>query len=428
MFSQLMSTRQFLFSKSAPHTDDNLDRLVSLPGSDPLAQAFPDVRVGEAFIAEGDRLLTDWDSFGVLVMRIELNGEEDQLEQHRLALARVLDSLCSVGAATWGLLDPLHLACFLPGTGRADYLEDARMIQMSLASDGGRRVTFGVASFPTIDYSREEILDNAFKALDHAELLGPGSRVAFDAVSLNISGDKLYEAGNVEGALAEYQKGLLLDPDNLNLHNSLGVCYGVQGDLDRALEEFSTAMRLDADEVMAVYNTGLTHSLRKETDKGLAHLKKAVQIDDGVFEVCLELGRVYLEAGDGEVGQRYLQKARELRPESPTALFYLGECHSAAGRQKEAVAAYQAAIKFDPNSAAALSALGWLYECRGENREIGLMFCEQSVQIAPDNPLYQYRLGRLYLNHGRRADAEAALKTAADLGYDVGGSLEAASG
>jgi tetratricopeptide (TPR) repeat protein len=397
--------------------------LTALPGSDPLIQAFPDVTVGEAFIATALERSNGWEEFSALAIRIEFEADAapaaGRLEHRRLSLGRVLAALCKPGKGTWGVLDPLHLACFLAGDNASGSLESAREIQQSLEANGGGRVTLGVARYPMIDFQRDQILDNAFKALDHAEFIGPGSRVAFDAVSLNISGDKRYDAGDIAGAVEEYRRGLLLDPDNVNIHNSLGVCYGVQGDLAKALEEFSAAMRLDGQEVMAVYNTGLTYTLRKEIDQGLLHLKKAAELDDSVFEVCLQLGRVCLDAGDTDGGRHYLEKARSMRPESSAVLFYLGECHNAADRQKEAVAAYQAAIKNDPGNAAALSALGRLYDRRGENREIALMFCEQSVKIAPDNPLFYFRLGRLYLKHGRLEEARAALKTAAELGHDV---------
>jgi hypothetical protein len=68
------------------------------------------------------------------------------------------------------------------------------------------QLTIGVAAYPTINYTRHQIVNNAEKALEHASFFGPGTITPFDAVSLNISGDRHYQAGNLEGAIREYQK------------------------------------------------------------------------------------------------------------------------------------------------------------------------------------------------------------------------------
>jgi hypothetical protein len=47
----------------------------------------------------------------------------------------------------------------------------------------------------------QQIVTNAEKALDHAGFFGPGTITGFDAVSLNISGDRRYQAGDIAGAI-----------------------------------------------------------------------------------------------------------------------------------------------------------------------------------------------------------------------------------
>ena len=58
----------------------------------------------------------------------------------------------------------------------------------------------------------------------------------FDDTSLNISGDRLFDQGKIVAALSEYRKGLRLNPENNNLRNSLGVCFGEQGNLESAIQ------------------------------------------------------------------------------------------------------------------------------------------------------------------------------------------------
>jgi len=75
-------------------------------------------------------------------------------------------------------------------------------------------------------------------------------------------------------------------------------------------------------------------------------------------------------------------------------------------------------IEQNSNNAAALSALGCLFASLGENLEIATIFCQQSVDIAPDNGLFRHRLGRLYLKENQFDDALRQFKEADRLGYD----------
>ncbi len=169
-------------------------------------------------------------------------------------------------------------------------------------------VSIGVASYPTGDFNKEDVFGNAGKALTHASFFGTNSAVLFDAISLNISGDELYQKGDVSGAVKELESALKLDPENVNVLNSLGVCYGVEGALGKALEVFSDASRLDSREVMALYNAGYVHSLLNQTEDALRCYQKAEATGEDIFEVIFQLGKLYLGQGDLDAAKNYLEK------------------------------------------------------------------------------------------------------------------------
>ena len=89
------------------------------------------------------------------------------------------------------------------------------------------------------------------------------------------------------------------------------------------------------------------------------------------------------------------------------------------GQKNKAITSYKLAVRRNPNDAGALSALGLLYDEKGENPEIPLIFCEKSVELAPENGLYTYRLGCILENHGERQKALDTFERALDLGYDA---------
>ena len=129
-------------------------------------------------------------------------------------------------------------------------------------------------------------------------------------------------------------------------------------------------------------------------------------------------GKLYLEKGQFKKGRNFLEKAIRLRPESGPAFRYLGECYAALKMTDEALAAYKKAIKQNPGDADSLSGLGYLLDVQGENIEIATIFCQQSVEISPDNGLFRHRLGQLYLKQNQLEDALKEFKRADDLGCD----------
>ena len=243
--------------------------------------------------------------------------------------------------------------------------------------------------------------------------------MCFDAVSLNISGDQFYQEGDIEGAIGEFNKALELDPENVNVHNSLGVCFGVLEDYAKAAASFAEAARLDPSEPMAVYNQGLIHLM---TDggrkKALDCFLKADALGEEIFEIAFQIGKLYLEMEKPEEGKAYMEKAAAIRPFSSIAHRYLGNCCEAMGMAEAAVSAYKKAVKQNPNDAEALSALGVLLDRAGENSEVVETFYRHSVEIAPENGLFRYRLGTLYLKNDLLDQALAEFRKARELGYD----------
>ncbi|MBU1345040.1 MAG: tetratricopeptide repeat protein, partial [Proteobacteria bacterium] len=130
-------------------------------------------------------------------------------------------------------------------------------------------ILMGVAKFPFHDFSKVQTLANALKAIDHAAFFGPDTLIHFDGISLNISGDRLYQLNKCDLAIKEYQKGLEIKPDDINLINSLGVCFGIMGKLNKAKTQFEKAMKINPNEVMVIYNIGLLNRIDDKIDKAI---------------------------------------------------------------------------------------------------------------------------------------------------------------
>ena len=424
LFSSRSSSQEFLLYKTdARPVDDQKDTAVSVePGE--LAQEFPELLAGQAFVDNALARLEETSKFVAMVVRIDDLSAQDSDEKNptttdtRLEVAKTIDAICKGQNGIWGQLDSNTFGCFFSDSDETSASATAESIKSNPASQRKSTVSIGIAVYPTADFDKNQILDNARKALDHAAFFGPDSLVLFDAVSLNISGDNLYQKGNIDSAVKEFKTALVLDPSNVNVHNSLGVCYGVMENFDEAKAEFAETIRLDPQETMAVYNLGLVHLLTDQKEKALKHFLDADRDGENIFEVAFQTGKLYLEMGQPEKAKVLLEKAVDLKPESGLAFRYLGDCCTAMNLTADAVAAYKNAIRLNPNDAESLSALGYLFDLQGENPDITTIFCQQSVEIAPENGLFRHRLGSLYLKRNQLEEALEHFQKANELGHD----------
>jgi tetratricopeptide (TPR) repeat protein len=273
-----------------------------------------------------------------------------------------------------------------------------------------------LADYPCTPFHKGEILDNTIKTLDHLAFLGPGSLVVFDSVSLNISGDKLYNHGDVNGAIREYEKALVLDPDNINVLNSLGVCRANLGQLEQAIESFLRVLTLTPDDFIASFNLGFAYVRLGMVEKAIAIWEELAQKDEVNFDLAYHLGRLYREQGDFSQAFTWFKKAEEAPDKKGFIYRVLGENEESQGKKKEAMAYFKKALKVFPQDAFSLSCLGSLYLQQGESIKVALSLCQQATRIEPAKGPYWMNLGKALLMNGFPKRAVNALHQALSLG------------
>jgi tetratricopeptide (TPR) repeat protein len=430
LYSIRESTRHFLYSKA--ETGERPKKQFHLPARIQAAvqSVYPGLLAGHSFLEHATHQLSSAGTRVCAVIQIDADDGSDSGREKtgpRAAFqkaAELIEESCTQHKGIWGLVDPGLYGVFWKEKTAPACLKLIQKFQENLKKQTGTTASAGIADFPPFNDNPAEMLTRAFKALDHASFFGPGSAVIFDAVSLNISGDKLFDKGDIQGSIEEYKQALEMDPLNVNVHNSLGVCYGLGGDYEKAKSEFNTTIELEATEVMAWYNLGFTCMLEGNREKALNLLLKASTINPDVFELAFQTGRLLIELAQPEEGKEFLERASRLEPRAAVVYRYLGECYASVGRIDDALTAYKKAIKRNPSDAASLSALGCLFDEQGENPEISMMFCRESVNLSPENGLFRYRLGQLYFKQNRLDDALKEFKKANLLGHDASEYIE----
>ena len=384
---------------------------------DPLL-AIPD---HQGLMARLARTMDDVEKFALILIRV------DGYDRYRTTMGHLesdaqfknLYDLISGNlpeGALMGRFSAESLCVYAPGLGEESAGKLARTWRDQVARRMRQTSTFGVAVYPCGPFSRMEIMGNAQKALEHATFMGPSSVAVFDSVSLNISGDKRFEAGDRAGAVEEYLKALELNPEDLNVLNSLGVCYGYQDRPDLARETFSRVLETDPDNLMALFNTGYIMAMGGELKGALECFRQAAATDGSNFDVLFQLGKTALELDLVAEALTAFQKAAALKDRQTTVFRYLGQTLLKAEKVEQAVDAFKAAVRYDPEDAPSMSQLGMLFIETGTDLDVALSLIRQSVELDQNNSLFRQRLAKALTVSGDLPGAEAEYLRAIDMG------------
>ncbi|MBF0233286.1 MAG: tetratricopeptide repeat protein, partial [Desulfamplus sp.] len=250
----------------------------------------------------------------------------------------------------------------------------------------------GAAIFPFMDFSPEMALSNAVKALDHSAFFAPGTTTFFDDVTQNICGDRLYQLGKVELAAIEYEKGLEIRSDNLNMLNSLGVCYSIMNRLDLARRQFEKAIVFQRDTQLRQDNLKQGNILNKsdqpekygefkqagqsekygefkQTDKPekdgknkqVDHPEFYENVDDNEFMLLYNAALISNLMNDVENGISYIRKATSINKDFFESELTAGILLLKANITDEALLHIENAVNLNSDSGIAHRILGELY-------------------------------------------------------------------
>ena len=319
----------------------------------------------------------------------------------------VEETLPKRGFSTW--LNDATLVAVLPDTDEKEATELLGELLLNVGDSIGEALNVGVSYYPGGDFSKDQAIENSLKALVHASLVSHHGFVVVDSVTFNVSGDNFFNQGKLELAKNEYEKGIRLDPRNLNLLNSLGVCYGELGMLDRAEEVFEQVLELQPDNFMANFNLGCIQIRQKRLDEAEDMLLKAVQANPASAEAHFSLGKIKFEKKDYVNAAFHLEKAVNGRKSWKAASRLLAESYSMLGNRKKAMEHYKQVLRLDPEDPLSLHALGCLYGEKERNLEVAISLCEKAVGFDEKNKKYRLDLARLLFQAGDLRGALAQL-------------------
>src|SRR4029077_3859455 len=91
-------------------------------------------------------------------------------------------------------------------------------------------------------------------------------------------GVTLFQKGQLDEAVVQYQKALEIDPNYAEAHNNLGAALFQKGQLDEAVVEYQKALEIDPNFVEAHSNLGAALFQKGQRDEGIAQFQEALRL------------------------------------------------------------------------------------------------------------------------------------------------------
>ncbi len=324
------------------------------------------------------------------------------------------------------LHEPGETSFNAPGIGQFVVFADQTKKQTAVRIDNiikevqkssGQSIAVGYCAWPnTIGSSKVDCLRHCRKAIMHGSFYGEDAIVACDSLTFNVSGDLYLDEGDYKRALKEYRQGLIMQPGEVNLLNSLGVALAGVGRHRQAIECFSRVLGSLPDNHMALVNKAMSCRLIGDYASAVQCFEVALSSPDHdeqtTLEHYLQLGRLYCQAEQYEQAVDLLNSWLASRDEPEEFMFFriIGEACLGAGKNREAICFLQRSLQLYPHNADSLSMLGLLYVLEGEGEEVGLSLCDKAIQMDETESAHLYRKAEVLFYLKRYTEALALVR------------------
>jgi Flp pilus assembly protein TadD len=189
-----------------------------------------------------------------------------------------------------------------------------------------------------------------------------------DAYSFLRAGMANERTGNYPGAVRIYQRGLAVEPDNVELLNSLGFALFQQGNSKEAIVALEKALAVDPKHWKAHNNLALAAIDVGELEVAEAHYRESLAIKPQPA-IYNDLGFVLERQGLTDEAVEAYRKSLKLDPKSASAHYNLGASLARSGKFAEAERHLRSSIAADPKNAVAHQALAQVLESLGRTDE-----------------------------------------------------------
>lgn len=193
-------------------------------------------------------------------------------------------------------------------------------------------------------YSKAELYEDAIEHYQKAIAINPDNE--WTSIVCQALGSIYAEInGNIEAAVATYQAGIILNPQNYDLYIALGDIYMADYDLDKAIKAYCDAIIADPENYRGYSKAGIALYEKDYIEEALVAYHKSIELNPENAYAHNNLGILYLDGlMDAEEALEYFEAAIELDEDYTLAYFNAGRASQKMGFTNDAANYYQMAI------------------------------------------------------------------------------------
>jgi tetratricopeptide (TPR) repeat protein len=250
-------------------------------------------------------------------------------------------------------------------------------------------------------------------------------------------------------AIVAYREALILDPQSVAAHYSLGVALVDDGQQNEAVLEWQEAGRLAPANPLPFQTVGRFYSLRKEPAKAIEFFSLAIKAQPDHAPAHMDRADIYFATGEQDKALQDYQAALAIAPKSAGVYVKMGMIYERRQQWSAAEQALKTAVALNDKQALAYNNLAWLAAEGHIAQDSALTWANRAVSLAPqvlefqdtlawvlrargkleqaasvlekvsakkpDESMYLYHLGVVYADMGNRNNASDAFEKALTL-------------
>ncbi len=162
-------------------------------------------------------------------------------------------------------------------------------------------------------------------------------------------------AGDLQGAMQDYNKAIEVEPDSAEAYNNLGLALEESGQLAQARTQYQAAIRSNPKMAVAFFNLGNLDMKEEHLDEAIMNLEKATALQPARFGVAnANKGYVLMKMGRPSEAVTAFRQAVTAGRSDAELHNAMGAALAHLGRAEEAMVEFRQALALNPNDPIAL--------------------------------------------------------------------------
>lgn len=217
---------------------------------------------------------------------------------------------------------------------------------------------------------------------------------------------KLQKRDNT-GALENYNRAIILDPNNHQFYNNKGIAMAQLGNLKAAIKDFHKALKLEPKDLQSYHNLGAAYAEMGKLNQAIELFSQALKFNPQDSQIYHNLGVVRFKAGDRQGAIADYDRAIKFNPTKIEAYYNRGIARRFLGDKQGAIDDFTTLLKLNPKVVDAYTQRGAI---RFDMKDIkgAIADFNEAIKLNPKHPeaIYNRAIVRRLMrdNNGSLAD------------------------